>query len=109
MVELLFLLSLLAVRRMLREHTRAMSKNADDGHSLEGLSTLHPCFIDMFAVCFLKRCVQFITGHFCLSSVVSSIPLSTWHLTKEIHCQICLMIFAKISIFPRDAQRDKLK
>ena len=50
MVELIFLLSLLAVRHMLREHIRTMSKNADNEHSLEELSTLHPCFIDIFAV-----------------------------------------------------------
>ena len=53
MVELLFLLSLLAVRHMLREHIRTMSKNADNEHSLEELSTLHPCFIDIFAVIYL--------------------------------------------------------
>jgi len=61
MVELIFLLSLLAVRRMRREHTRVMNKNADNEHSLEELSTRHPCFIDIFAViycCFLfeKMC-----------------------------------------------------
>jgi hypothetical protein len=50
MVELLFLLSLLAVRHMRREYIRTMSKNADNEHSLEELSTLHPCFIDIFAV-----------------------------------------------------------
>ena len=50
MIELIFLLSLLAVRRMRREYTRTMSKNADNEHSLEELSTLHPCFIDIFAV-----------------------------------------------------------
>jgi hypothetical protein len=53
MVELLFLLSLLAVRHMLREHIRTMSKNADNEHSLEEWSTLHPCFIDIFAVIYL--------------------------------------------------------
>ena len=53
MVELLFLLSLLAVFRMRREHTRMMSKNTDNEHSLEELSTLHPCFIDIFAVIYL--------------------------------------------------------
>jgi len=78
MVELIFLLSLLAVRHMLREHIRTMSKNADNEHSLEELSTLHPCFIDIFAVIYLlfafwKWCAHFITGRFCLSSVVSSI------------------------------------
>jgi hypothetical protein len=45
---------ILAVRRMRREHLRTMSKNADDGCSLEGVSTFHPCFIDIFTVCFLK-------------------------------------------------------
>jgi capsule polysaccharide export protein KpsE/RkpR len=50
MVELLFLLSLLTLRRIWREHTRKMSKNADKKHSLEELSTLHPCFINIFAV-----------------------------------------------------------
>ena len=49
-VELIFLLSPLAVRRMRREHPRKMSKNADSEHSLEELSTLHPCFINIFAV-----------------------------------------------------------
>jgi hypothetical protein len=57
MVELLFLLSILAVRHMLREHIRTMSKNADNEHSLEELSTLHPCFIDIFAV--LYCCLLF--------------------------------------------------
>ncbi len=42
-VELVFLLSLLAILRMRSEHTRMMSKNADNEHSLEELSTLHPC------------------------------------------------------------------
>ena len=50
MAELLFLLFLLAMRRTRREYTRTMSKNADNEHSLEELSTLHPCFIDIFAV-----------------------------------------------------------
>jgi hypothetical protein len=50
MMELLFLLSLLAVRHMLREHIRTISKNADNEHSLEELSTLHPYFIAIFAV-----------------------------------------------------------
>ncbi len=57
MVELIFLLSLLAVRRMRREHTRTMGKNADNEHSLEELLTLHPCFIDIFAVIYC--CVLF--------------------------------------------------
>ena len=35
---------------MRREYTRTMSKNADNEHSLEVLSTSHPCFIDIFAV-----------------------------------------------------------
>jgi hypothetical protein len=49
-VELLLLLSPLVVRLMRREHTRTMSKNADSEHSLEELSTLHPCFINIFTV-----------------------------------------------------------
>ncbi len=53
MGELVFLLSLLAVRHTRREHIRVMSKNADNEHSLEELSTLHPCFIDIFAVIYL--------------------------------------------------------
>jgi len=61
-------LLLLAVRRIRHEHLRTMSKNADDGCSLEELSTFHPCFINIFTVRFLKRCGNPITGHFCLSS-----------------------------------------
>ncbi len=53
MVEIIFLLSLLAVRHMLREYIRTMSKNTDNEHSLEELSTLHPCFIDILAVIYL--------------------------------------------------------
>ena len=53
MGELIFLLSLLAVLRMRSEHTHMMSKNADNEHSLEELSTLYPCFIDIFAVIYL--------------------------------------------------------
>lgn len=53
MGELLLLLSLLAVRRMRLEHIRTMSKNADNEYSLEELSALHPCFIDIFAVVYL--------------------------------------------------------
>ena len=81
MVELLFLLSLLAVRRMRHEYTRTMSKNADKKHSLEELSTLHPCFIAIFAViyCYLKRCTHLITGRFCLSSVVSSLHSASYN------------------------------
>jgi hypothetical protein len=48
--ESFFLLFLLAVRRMRREHIRTMSKNADNGCSLKMSSTFHPCFIDIFAV-----------------------------------------------------------
>jgi len=50
MGELICLLSLLAVRHMRREHIRMMSKNADNEHSLEELSTFHPCFINIFGV-----------------------------------------------------------
>jgi hypothetical protein len=50
MVELIFLLS---PRRVPREHIRTMSKNANNEHSLEELSTLHPCFIDIVAVIYL--------------------------------------------------------
>jgi hypothetical protein len=54
-----FLLSLLVVRHMWREHPRMISKNADYEHGLEELSALPPCFIDILlwymAVCFLKR------------------------------------------------------
>ncbi len=53
MAELIFLLSFLAVRHMLCEHIRKMSKNADNEHSLEELSTLHPCFTVIFAVIYL--------------------------------------------------------
>ncbi len=49
-VELILLLSLLAVGRMRREHIRTMSKSADSEHGLEELPTLHLCFIDIFAV-----------------------------------------------------------
>jgi hypothetical protein len=70
--ESLSLLLLLAVRRMRREHTRRMSKAASDACQLEGLWTFHHCFLDILAACFLKRCVNPITGRFCLSSVVSS-------------------------------------
>ena len=42
---LLLLLSLLVVRRMRREHVRTMSKSAD-----KELSTLLPCFINIFVV-----------------------------------------------------------
>ncbi len=65
---------ILAVRRMRREYIRTMSKNADGGCSLEGVSTFHPCFIDIFTVCSLKSCGDHITRRFCLSSVVSSAP-----------------------------------
>jgi hypothetical protein len=66
--ELLFLLSPLAVRRMRREHTRKMSKNADSEHSLEELSTLHPCFINIFTVIcgyvlFEKMCSLYHRAH----------------------------------------------
>ena len=71
MIELIFLLSLLVVRRMRREHIRTMSKNADVC-SLEVSSTFHPCFINFFAVCYLKGRAHFITGRFCLSSPVLS-------------------------------------
>src|SRR5258708_19287165 len=70
--ESLSLLLLLAVRRMRREHTRRMSKDADDACQLEGLWTFHHCFLDILAACFLKRCVNLITGPFCLSTVFSS-------------------------------------
>ena len=53
MIELIFLLSLLTVLRMRSEHTRMMSKNADNEHSLEELSTFHPCFIAISAVIYL--------------------------------------------------------
>ncbi len=53
MAELLLLLSLLVMRRMRREHVRTMSKNVDKEHSLEELSTFHPCFINIFAVIYL--------------------------------------------------------
>src|SRR5258708_22732802 len=76
--ESLSLLLVLAVRRMRREHTRRMSKDADDACQLEGLWTFHHCFLDILAACFLKRCVNLITGRFCLSSVVSSVH-STSH------------------------------
>src|SRR6185312_8757146 len=42
---------------MRREYIRTMSKNADDGCSLEVSSTFHPCFIDIFAVIYF--CVLF--------------------------------------------------
>ena len=85
MVELIFLLSLLAVRRMRREHTRTMSKNADNEHSLEGLSTLHPCFINIFAVIYccllfekdvltLSQGVSVCQASFPLSRVISLMP-----------------------------------
>ncbi len=32
------------VRRVRRDHTRTLSKNADDRCPLEGVSTFHPCF-----------------------------------------------------------------
>ncbi len=51
--ELLLLLSLLATRRKRLEHIRTMSKNAGNEYSLEELSALHPCFIDIFAVVYL--------------------------------------------------------
>lgn len=54
MGELLFLLSLLALRRMRRKYTRTTSKNADNEYALEELSTLHPCFIDIFAVLYCR-------------------------------------------------------
>ncbi len=73
--ESLSLLFILAVRRMRRKHIRTMSKNADDACSLEGVSTFHPCFIDIFTVCFLKRPSDRITRRFCPSSVVSSAHL----------------------------------
>jgi hypothetical protein len=76
--ESLSLLLLLAVRRMRREHTRRMSKDADDACQLEVLWTFHHCFLDILAACFLKRCVNLITGRFCLSNVVSSVH-STSH------------------------------
>jgi hypothetical protein len=57
MVELLLLLSLPAVRRIRREYPRTTSKNADNEHWLEVLSTLHPCFIALFAV--LYGCLLF--------------------------------------------------
>src|SRR5438132_5392161 len=76
--ESLSLLLLLAVRRMRREHTHRMSKDADDACQLEVLWTFHHCFIDILAARFLKRCVNLITGRFCLSSVVSSVH-STSH------------------------------
>jgi hypothetical protein len=76
--ESVSLLLLLAVRRMRREHTRRMSKDADDACQLEVLWTFHHCFLDILAACFLKRCVNLITGRFCLSSVVSSVH-STSH------------------------------
>src|SRR5260370_21592138 len=76
--ESLSLLLLLAVRRMRREHTRRMSKDADDACQLEGLWTFHHCFLDILAACFLKRCVNLITGRFCLSIVSSSVH-STSH------------------------------
>src|SRR5260370_41118317 len=63
---------------MRREHTRRMSKAASDACQLEGLWTFHHCFLDILAACFLKRCVNLITGRFCLSSVVSSVH-STSH------------------------------
>src|SRR5260370_5038220 len=63
---------------MRREHTRRMSKAASDACQLEGLWTFHHCFLDILAACFLKRCVNLITGRFCLSSIVSSVH-STSH------------------------------
>jgi len=85
MVELIFLLSLLAALRMRSEHIRKMSKNADNEHSLEELSTLHPCFIDIFAVIYC--CLLFEKDVLTLSQGVSvcqaSFPLSTRHLTID--------------------------
>jgi hypothetical protein len=71
--ESLSVLLLLAVRRVRREHTRRMSKDALNGGELEVLWTFHHCFIDILVVCFLNRCMNLITGRFCLSSAVSSI------------------------------------
>lgn len=71
--ESLSVLLLLAVRRMRREHTRRMSKDALNGGELEVLWTFHHCFIDILAACFLNSCVNLITGRFSLSSAVSSI------------------------------------
>ena len=76
--ESLSVLLLLAVRRMRREHTRRMSKDALNGGELEVLWMVHHCFIDILAACTLNRCVNLITGRFCLSSAVSSIH-STSH------------------------------
>ena len=45
MSVLLLLLPLLVVRRLRREHVRTMSKSAD-----KELSTLLPCFINLFVV-----------------------------------------------------------
>jgi hypothetical protein len=50
-VELLFLLSLSSPCAVCGVNTgRTMSKNVDNAHALEELSTLHPCFIAIFAV-----------------------------------------------------------
>src|SRR5204863_6100431 len=53
--ESLSLLLLLAVRRMRREHTRRMSKDAEGGGELETLWAFHHCFIDILAACFFKQ------------------------------------------------------
>jgi hypothetical protein len=84
MGELLLLLSLLTVRHMRLEHIRTMSKNADYEYSLEELSALPPCFIDIFAVvyCYLlfeKTCLLY---HRALLSVKSPF-LSTRYLTID--------------------------
>jgi hypothetical protein len=80
--ELLFLLSLLAVRHMLREYVRTMSKNTDNEHLLEELSTLHPCFINIFAV--IYGCLLLEKDMFSLSQGVSvcqaSFPLFLYPL-----------------------------
>lgn len=98
-VELLLLLSLLAVRRMRHEYTRTMSKNADNEYWLEEVPTLHPCFIALFVVlycCLLfeKMCSLYHRA-IGMSSVVSE---KKWafsssfvhHTRNSVHIQVLL-------------------
>src|SRR5579862_9169054 len=90
--------SLLAVRHMRREHIRTMSKNADNEHLLEEWSTLHPCFINIFAV--ICCCVLLEKDVFTLSPGVSvcqaSFPLvlsqlGILQLTVFWHARFCFL------------------
>ena len=81
--ESLPLRSLLDARRMRREHTGRVSKDAYEAGQGEGKWFHHGC-ITILVVGYLKRCLHPSTGHSCLSTVVAALR-GVAGIKKDVH------------------------